>query len=77
VLSIVLFVLMMAIGLMVGLVAAVRLPQWITTTALVITVIAAVALALDRYLRNTVPRRLFPAIVMIEGQSAGNALAAL
>ena len=74
VLSIVLFVLMMAIGLIVGLVAAVRLPQWLTTTALVITVVAAVALALV-VICVIVSRIVFlPAIVMIEGQSAGNAL---
>jgi hypothetical protein len=65
---------MMAIGLMVGLVAAVRLPQWITTTALVITVIAAVALALVVICVILSRVVFFPAIVMIEGQSAGNAL---
>lgn len=74
VLSIVLFILMMGIGLLVGVVAAVRLPQWIITTLLVITVIVGVALALV-VICVILSRVVFlPAIVMIEGQSAGNAV---
>jgi hypothetical protein len=74
VLSIVLFVLMMAIGLFAGLVAAVRLPPWMTTTALVITVIVGVALTLFVILVILSRVVFLPAIVMIEGQSAGNAV---
>ena len=74
VLSIVLFVLMMGIGLFVGVVATVKLPQWIITTLLVITVILGVALAI-LVICVILSRVVFlPAIVMIEGQSAGNAL---
>jgi len=74
VLSIVLFALMMGIGLLVGVVSAVRLPQWILTTALVIAVIVGVALAI-LVICVILSRVVFlPAIVMIEGQSAGNAI---
>jgi hypothetical protein len=74
VLSIVLFVLMMVIGLTIGVVAAVKLPQWVTTTALVITVIVGVAIALI-VICVILSRVVFlPAIVMIEGQPAGSAL---
>src|SRR5262249_20555300 len=74
VLSIVLFALMMGIGLLVRLVSAVTLPQWILTTALIIAVIVGVALAI-LVICVILSRVVFlPAIVMIEGQSAGNAI---
>jgi zinc ribbon protein len=74
VLSIVLFVLIMLVGLIVGVVAAAGLPQWMTTVMLVVTVIVAVAFSL--LLICVVAARVvfLPQIVMIEGQSAGNAL---
>ena len=74
VVSIVIFVLILFVGLIVGVIAAARLPQWIATTALVVLVIVAVAASL-LLISVVVARVVFlPQIVMIEGQSAGNAL---
>src|SRR5438876_10149411 len=74
VVSIVLFVLIMLVGLIVGVIAAAGLPQWMTTVMLVVTVIVAVAFSL-LLICVVVARVVFlPQIVMIEGQSAGNAL---
>lgn len=72
--AIVLFILMMAIGLIVGAIAASGLPQWISTVMLVITVIVVVAAVL--LLVCVVAARLvfLPQVVMIEGEPAGNAL---
>jgi hypothetical protein len=72
--AIVLFILMMAIGLIVGAIAASGLPQWISTVMLVITVIVVVAAVL--FLVCVVAARLvfLPQVVMIEGEPAGNAL---
>jgi hypothetical protein len=72
--SIVIFVLILLVGVIVGVIAAARLPQWIATTALVVLVIVAVAASL-LLISVVVARVVFlPQIVMIEGQSAGNAL---
>src|SRR6266567_7129362 len=72
--SIVLFVLIMLVGLIVGVIAAAGLPQWMMTVMLVVTVIFAVAFSL-LLICVVVARVVFlPQIVMIEGQSAGNAL---
>ena len=74
VVSIVMFVLLLLVGLIVGVLAAASLPQWVATVALVVTVIVAVALSL-LLICVVVARVVFlPQIVMIEGQSAGNAL---
>ena len=74
VVSIVLFALVMAVALIVGVIAAARLPQWVSTVALVVIVIVAVAVIL-LVICVVVARIVFmPQIVMIEGQSAGNAL---
>ena len=74
VVSIVIFVLILIVGVIVGVIAAARLPQWIATTALVVLVIVAVAASL-LLISVVVARVVFlPQIVMIEGQSAGNAL---
>lgn len=72
--AIVLFILMMAVGLIVGAIAASGLPQWIATVILVITVIVVVAAVL--FLVCVVVARLvfLPQVVMIEGEPAGNAL---
>jgi hypothetical protein len=72
--AIVLFILMMAVGLIVGAIAASGLPQWIATVMLVITVIVVVAAVL--FLVCVVVARLvfLPQVVMIEGEPAGNAL---
>jgi hypothetical protein len=74
VVSIVIFILILLVGLVVGVVAAAKLPQWVVTTALVFLVILVVAASLLLILM-VVSRVVFlPQIVMIEGQSAGNAL---
>jgi len=71
---IVLIVLLLVVGLIAGLMASASLPQWVSTVALVITIIVAVALTL-LLICAVVARVVFlPQIVMIEGQSAGNAL---
>lgn len=72
--AIVLFILIMAVGLIVGAIAASGLPQWIATVILVITVIVVVAAVL--LLVCVVAARLvfLPQVVMIEGEPAGNAL---
>jgi len=74
VVSILVIIVMLLVGLIVGLIAAARLPQWLATTMLVALVIVAVAGSLFVIL-VVVSRVVFlPQIVMIEGQSAGNAL---
>ena len=74
VVSIVIVILTLAVTLIVGVIAAMQLPQWIATTLLVVLVIVGVAAALLAILM-VVSRVVFlPQIVMIEGQSAGNAL---
>jgi hypothetical protein len=74
VVSIVMVVIFLLVALIVGVIAAARLPQWVATVTLVVTVIVAVALSL--LLICVVAARVvfLPQIVMIEGQSAGNAL---
>ncbi|MEK6407618.1 MAG: zinc ribbon domain-containing protein [Acidobacteriota bacterium] len=74
VISIVVIVLALAVGLIVGVIAAAQLPQWIATVTLALTVIVAVAAGL--LLICVVASRIvfLPQIVMIEGASAGNAL---
>jgi hypothetical protein len=74
VLSIVVFILILVVGLLVGVIAAANLPQWIATTALVITVIVAVALGLFLICSVVARVAFLPQSVMIEGESAGNAL---
>ncbi|MFY9554454.1 MAG: hypothetical protein WAV20_20565 [Blastocatellia bacterium] len=70
----VLLFLILIVGLIVGAIAAARLPQWMATVVLSITVIVSVAVAL--FLICVVVARLvfLPQVVMIEGESAGNAL---
>lgn len=67
-------ILMMAVGLIIGAIASSGLPTWVATVMLVITVVVAVAAIL--FLVCVVASRLIflPQIVMIEGESAGNAL---
>lgn len=72
--SIVILILVLLVGLIVGIVGAAGLPQWVATTTLVFLVILAVAACL-LMISMVVARVVFlPQIVMIEGQSAGNAL---
>ena len=74
VLSIAVLVVFLLVALIVGVIAAAGLPQWVATTTLVVLVIAGVALSL-LLISVVVARVVFlPQIVMIEGQSAGNAL---
>jgi len=73
-LSIILFIVILVVALIVGIIGAAQLPQWIATTALVIIVIAAVALGII-LICVVVARIVFlPQSVMIEGESAVNAL---
>lgn len=71
---IILFVLMLFVTIIVGMIAAVRLPQWVMTTGLIVTVIVIVAVSLLLILAAVARVVFLPQIVMIEGQSAGNAL---
>ena len=74
VVSIVVLGLVLLVGLIVGVIAAAKLPQWLATTTLVVLVLTAVALSL-LVISVVVARVVFlPQIVMIEGQPAGNAL---
>lgn len=70
----VLFLLMMAVGLIIGAIASSGLPQWIATVMLIVTVVVALAAVL--FLVCIVAARLvfLPQVVMIEGESAGNAV---
>ena len=74
VLSIVLFVLILVVGLIIGVIAVAGLPQWVATVIMILTVL--VALAISIFLICFVAARVvfLPQIVMIEGESAGNAL---
>lgn len=68
------FILFLVVTLIIGVLAAASLPQWLTTTAIVLAVIAVVAFAL-LVICTVVARIVFlPQVVMIEGQSAGSAL---
>ncbi len=75
VISIVLFIVFLVGVLIVGVIAAAKLPQWLLTTLFAVTVIVAVAGSL-LLICVIVARIVFlPQIVMIEGQSAATALA--
>lgn len=74
VLTIVLFLLILIVSLFIGVIAAAQLPQWVTVVTLTITVIAAVAFGLLLICVVTARLIFLPQIVMIEGQSAGNAI---
>ena len=74
VVSIVVLILTLGVTLIVGVIAAMQLPQWIATTLLVVLVIVGVASALLAILMVVARVVFLPQIVMIEGQSAGNAL---
>ena len=74
VVSIAAFVLFLAVTLIVGIIAAANVPQWLATTVLVVLVVVAVAASL-LMIAVVASRIVFlPQVVMIEGQSAGNAL---
>jgi hypothetical protein len=73
-LVIVFFILMMAVGLIIGAIAASGLPPWVGTVMLVVTVVVAVAGILFVVLIALARLIFLPQIVMIEGESAGNAL---
>ena len=61
-------------ALIVGGIAAAQLPQWLSTVILTLSVIVAVALVLLLILVVASRVVFLPQIVMIEGESAGNAL---
>lgn len=72
--GIVLVLFTMAVGLIIGAIASSGLPQWITTVLLIVIVVGSVAVVL--FLVCIVAARLvfLPQIVMIEGESAINAV---
>ena len=74
VVSIAAFVLILAVSLIVGIIAAANVPQWLSTTIFVVLLVVAVAAAL--LVISVVASRIvfLPQVVMIEGQSAGNAI---
>jgi hypothetical protein len=72
--AIVLSILMMAVFLIIGAIAASGLPQWIATVMLVITLVVAVAGTIFLVLIVAARLIFLPLVVMIEGESAGNAL---
>jgi hypothetical protein len=74
ILAIILFIVIMGVGLIVGATAAAGLPQWLTTVALVVTVISALALLVFLACFAVAHVVFQPQIVMIEGESAVNAL---
>jgi hypothetical protein len=74
VLTIVLFVLILIASLLIGVITAAQLPQWVTVVTLTITVIVAVAAGLLLICVVTARLIFIPQIVMIEGESAGNAI---
>lgn len=74
VVGILVFVLFLIGALMVGAIASAQLPQWLATVILTVSVIIAVALVLILILVVTSRVVFLPQIVMIEGESAGNAL---
>jgi hypothetical protein len=61
-------------ALIVGAIAAAQLPPWVTTVILTLTIIVVVALVLMLILVVAARVVFLPQIVMIEGESAGNAL---
>jgi len=73
-LTIVLFVLVLVFSLLIGAIAAAQLPQWVTVMVMTITVVVAVALGLLLICVVTARLIFLPQIVMIEGESAGNAV---
>ena len=74
VLTIVLFVLILIVSLFIGVITAAKLPQWVTVVTLTITVVVAVAVSLLLICVVTARLIFLPQIVMIEGESAGNAI---
>ena len=73
-LTIVLFILVLVFSLLIGAIAAAQLPQWVTVVTLTVTVVAGVALGLLLICVVTARLIFLPQIVMIEGESAGNAV---
>jgi hypothetical protein len=71
---IILFVLFLVIGAIVGVVAAIQMPQWAVMTTAVITTLLALAGAM--YIASMLIARVIflPQVIMIEGQSAGPAV---
>jgi hypothetical protein len=72
--AIVFFILMMAVGLIIGAIAASGLPPWVATVMLVVTVLVAVAGILFLLLIVVARLVFLPQVVMIEGEPAGSAL---
>lgn len=72
--TIILLVLALMVGVIIGAVVAMRMPQWVVTSVTVITVLVAIAGGLF-LVSMFIARVIFlPQIMMIEGQSAGSAI---
>jgi hypothetical protein len=74
VITIFVFVMFLLVALIVGAVAAAQMPQWVATVALTITVLVAVAASILLILVVAARVVFLPQVVMIEGESAANAL---
>jgi len=74
VVTIVVFIVVLIVGLLAGAIAAAGLPQWVAGLMSTILMIVAVALSLFLILLVVARVIFFPQIVMIEGESAPNAL---
>src|SRR5262249_42102041 len=72
--TIVVFIVVLIVGLLAGAIGAAGLPQWVPGLMLTILMIVAVALSLFLILLVVARVIFFPQIVMIEGESAPNAL---
>jgi hypothetical protein len=68
------FVGVLIVGLLAGAIAAAGLPQWVAGLMMTVLIIVAVGLALFVIMLFIARVVFFPQIVMIEGESAGNAL---
>lgn len=72
--AVVAFAGILIVGLMAGAIAAAGLPQWVAGLMMTVLIIVAVALALFLILLVIARVIFLPQIIMIEGESAGNAL---
>lgn len=73
--SIVIFALVLSGSVIAGVMSAARLPQWATITLVVILTLAFLAAAIFLFCQIVARVVFMPQVVMIEGESAGSALA--
>lgn len=67
-------VLMLVVGAIVGIVVAMKMPQWVVMIVTVVTALIAIAGAVFIALMIVARVIFFPQVIMIEGQSAGSAI---